>query len=329
MLTLKLSRSTYFGCERPVLNLAADDKNTTELPESFGPYLNPSTSLVIPNNFRSLHEANQYLVILINECLKYTGSALIQTRHTIHNEISNIHRQHLSSCLRDWRQAYAHLAIITTQFEKSDRTWKSQSALMLIQHAWLSSMIPTSYIEVEETDFDSHSQHFKAIVNLVAFILSPEGEGASSNRKHFALELGVVPPLFWTIMKCRHPKIRRKALWLVEKVGREGLWDPIAIHQTGIEAIALEEELALQSLGLASSWASLDADGAFDETVHLSAWVPLERRISLAIFSFVDDDQQVLHMTFNRKLRNEVGRWTGGFEHILRERPLEPVSKEY
>jgi hypothetical protein len=326
MLTPKFSRSTYFGCEKPLLNLAADEKNTTTPPEGFGPNSNSPTSLVVPSNFRSLHEANQYLVILINECLKYTGQAFVPTRNSIHDEASNFHRQHLSSSLRQWRQAYAHPTITATQMERSDPTWKSQAALMLIHHAWLSIMIPTSYIEVEETNFDSYSRHFTTIVDLITFIFSPEGEGASLNRKHFALELGVVPPLFWTIMKCRHPKLRRKALWLLGEIGREGLWDPMIVHQTGIETILLEEP-APQSMVLGSSWASLHADGAFDEKTDSSIWVPLERRISLATLPFVDEDLQVLRMTFQRKLRDESGRWTGDFEHIVRERPLEPVSK--
>jgi hypothetical protein len=112
---------------------------------------------------------------------------------------------------------------------------------MLVQNAGLSVIIHSSYLEVEETEFDSSNPHFKTIVNFTSLIYSPEGEGGSLNRKHFSLELGFVPPLWWNVMKCRYPKIRHKAYWLLGQVGREGLWDPIIMHQIGSETMLLEE----------------------------------------------------------------------------------------
>lgn len=317
-------QSTYFGSQRPQLNLAAHSRTTLAKGSRIGP--DPPVSLIIPAYFNSPHEANQYLVILTNECLKFTGRTFDQTRHTIRNHRSNFHRQYLSSCLRNWRQAYGQPSFTTTRLEKSDRSWKSRSALMLIQHAWLSIIISTSFLEVEETELDSLSPHFKTILNLKCFILSPEGEGKSANLKHFALELGIVPPLWWTVMKCRHPKMRRKALWLISRVGCEWYWDPIIMRQTGIETILLEEGPAWKPLILAGSEFSLDQVEPFDDVMDLRAFVPLRRRISAVTVSSVDNNQKTLQMTFKRKKRDEDGRWTGDFEEITHERPLESFT---
>ena len=315
-------QSTYFGFKKPQLNLAARQRTTT-LAKGSGIGPNPPISLVIPVYFNSLQETNQYLVILINECLKFAGQPFDQTQHAIHNHHSNSRRQYLSSCLRNWRQAYGQRCFATTQLEAPYRFWKSQSALMLIQHAWLSIIISASFIEVEETELDSLSQHFITIVNLTSFLLSPEGEGTSANRKHFALELGIVPPLWWTVMKCRHPKMRRKALWLLCRVGCEGLWDPMVMYQIAIETILLEEGQAWKPQILAGSESSLDHIGHFDDEMDLRAFIPLRRRISAAAVSSIDNNQKTLQMTFKRKKRDNDGRWTGDFEEIIRERLLE------
>jgi hypothetical protein len=312
---------TYFGSERPQLNLAAHSRTTTLAKDSeIGP--DPLISLIIPAYFNSLHEANQYLVILTNECLKFTGCSFDQTQHSIRNHQSNFHRQYLSSCLRNWRQAYGQPSFTTTQLEKSDRSWKSRSALMLIQHAWLSIIISTSFLEVEETELDSLSPHFTTIVNLTCFVLSPEGEGTSVNRKHFALELGIVPPLWWTVMKCRHPKMRRKALWLISRVGSEGFWDPIIMRQTGIETILLEEGQPWKSVALAGSTFSFDQVETIDDDMDLKVFVPSWRRISAVTVSSVNNNQKMLQMTFKRKKRDGDGKWTGVFEEITYKKPL-------
>ena len=314
-------QSTYFGSEKPQLNLAPDSRAATLAKRSeIGP--DPLISLVIPDYFNSLYEANQYLVILTNECLKFTGSTFDPIRHTLRNRHSNSHRQYLSSCLRNWQQTYRQFSSNTIPMENSDRSLKSRSAIMLIQHAWLSIVISTSYVEVEETELDSLHPYFATIVHLTSFILSPEGEGTSVNRKHFALELGVVPPLWWTAVKCRHPKMRRKALWLISRVGREGFWDPIIMLQTASETILLEEGPLWKRMALAHLDFSFDRAETFEE-MDLRAFVPLRRRISAVTVSSVDSKQKTLQMIFKRKKWDDYGRWTGDFEEIIREKSLE------
>lgn len=318
-------QAAYFGSERPQLKLSAYENETNGTkPPSIA--FDPSLLIDIPARFRSLHEANQHLVILTNECLRFTGHTFDQTKHTIRNHVSNCHRRCLSSCLRRWREAYSEPCFTITQLEKEEISWKSQSALMLVQHAWLTIIIATSYLEVEETELDCLIDYFTTIVNSTAFVFSPEGEGTSANRKHFALELGIVPPLWWTAMKCRHPKIRRKALWLLGQVGSEGFWDPMIMRQIGIETLVLEEE-PRYNLIEADSWISMDQDASFHGNMDLGAFVPLRRRISGATASSVDNDKQTLYMTFKRKLRDDEGLWTGEFDLITVERPLESFAK--
>jgi hypothetical protein len=319
-------QSIYFGSERPLLRLTAHESYKA-LTKGPGINLHPSIFLDIPAHFFSLHEANQHLIILTNECLRFSGRTFDQTKQTIRNHNSNCRRRYLSSCLREWRQAYKQSCFTTTQLEEAEMSWKSQSALMLIQHAWLTIVIATSYLEVEETELDCLIGYFTTIVNLTAFVYSPEGEGMSANRKHFALELSIALPLWWTVMKCRHPKIRRKALWLLSLVGCEGFWDPIIMRQMGIETVLLEERAELQPMIETSECFPLDQDATFDENTDLGAFIPLRRRISGATLSFGDTTQQTIQMTFKRKRRNDENTWTGEFDLITVERSLQSFIK--
>jgi hypothetical protein len=110
--------------------------------------------------------------------------------------------------------------------------------------------------------------------------------------------------------------MRRKALWLISRVGSEGFWDPIIMRQTGIETILLEEEQPWKSVALAGSTFSFNQVETIDDEMDLKVFVPSWRRISAVTVSSVNNNQKMLQMTFKRKKRDGDGRWTGVFEEI-------------
>jgi hypothetical protein len=323
-------QASYFGSGPPQLRLAAHENEPPKANVSIiGP--EPPPFINIPTRFSSFHEANQHLVVLENECLRFTGHAYDHTKHTIGNHRSNCHRRYLSTCLRTWRKAYSQPFSTTTQLEKGQLSWKSQSALMLIQHAWLTIIVASSYLEVEETELDCLTEYFTTIVNSATSLIPPEVEGRSANRKDFALALGLerwrlVPPLYWTAIKCRHPKIRREALSLLTCVGGEGFWDSILMHHMAVEIVMLEEGPDCSPMD-ANSLSSMDEIVFSHEHMDLGAFVPPRRRISGATTPSVDTDKQMLQMTFKRKRRDEEGLWTGDFDLITVERPLKSLQE--
>jgi hypothetical protein len=58
--------------------------------------------------------------------------------------------------------------------EKFGWAWKKQSALMLIQCAWLTVVVRTLYFEVKETDFNTFLQEFTTTTNLTSCIFPEE-----------------------------------------------------------------------------------------------------------------------------------------------------------
>lgn len=299
-------QSTHFGSGRPQLRLSACKPIQPIRPE-------PLFSLALPSDFSSIQEANQHLLILTNNCLQFVGQELDPDRHTLQNKLSNSHRQSLCTSLGNWRRAYDRSYSKVSPLEKSDPAWKQQSSLMLIHYAWLRVIVPTSFTEVEETDFDSYLYEFKTITDLASSILT---ERIFCGR--FSLESGVIPPLSWVVFKCRHPQIRRKALRLLEQAGREGLWEPKLVGQIGRELIVLEE--GIEELGSTSLLYN-------EESGQEGDWrqsIPLQRRIVGSTVTLETAEHLTLRISFERKVWNSDGRSIGN-EYIVRRRPYEAL----
>ena len=70
-----------------------------------------------------------------------------------------------------------------------------------------------------------------------------ERDAYSHIKASFALDLGVVPPLFVTATKCRDRKLRREAIrLLLSSPRREGMWDSILCGKVGEWIMEVEEE---------------------------------------------------------------------------------------
>jgi hypothetical protein len=98
--------------------------------------------------------------------------------------------------------------------------------------------------------FDAHLDSFKAIVYHatllidamdVATRLQPQG-GCSDAAVNFTFDTSLVPALYYTALRCRHPTTRREAIALLSrKLPREGLWDPKQYRIIAERVVEIEE----------------------------------------------------------------------------------------
>jgi len=281
-------QSTYFGSARPQLKLTAHETRRDPRPS---PGVEPLFSFALPVEFGSIQEADQQLTLLANRCLEFVGDRLEPDRQSLRNAASNFHRQHLCTLLQRWRQTHDRFCRRVGDAATSQGSWKQQWASMLVRHAWLNLGVSLSYWELDESDLDAYLPAFTTIVALSSGVVLPE----TTRKGRFSLESGVVAPLWFTVMKCRHPRIRRQALHLLRLAPREGLWDPDLAAQLAREAIRLEEGLD-----------TLDEDGLrWDTPIHredddAGQVVPSHRRIATAEMEWADGEDPVLVMTFRR-----------------------------
>lgn len=91
--------------------------------------------------------------------------------------------------------------------------------------------------------FNRFLSDFRTIVTFSRTALSqgPHAK-AMSTKPTFSLDMGVIPPLYYTALKCRDPTVRREAVSLIsQNPHREGIWDGGVIVPLAEATIAIEE----------------------------------------------------------------------------------------
>jgi hypothetical protein len=82
-----------------------------------------------------------------------------------------------------------------------------------------------------ETGFDDLTDEFARIVGLAETLSNiPSAIPGAGTRPAYSFDMGILPPLYYTAVRCRDPIIRRKALALLSaSPRREGVWDSLVL----------------------------------------------------------------------------------------------------
>jgi hypothetical protein len=178
-------------------------------------------------------------------------------------------QENLLSRLGKWNTAFSLLR--ASNACKSTPT----ASLLLLQILYHTAIVWTSTAMSEaEQVFDEHIEHFSAIIPLCAAYLEtrkedPETFGEDLPKDHghfkqtdlrrkmtancdkenhekvvFSFETGIVPVLFLTAAKCRHPHIRRAAVGLLSRheERQENLWKAKVFARIAAHMIHIETE---------------------------------------------------------------------------------------
>ncbi|KAE8451159.1 hypothetical protein EG329_004831 [Mollisiaceae sp. DMI_Dod_QoI] len=164
--------------------------------------------------------------------------------------------------LATWTQAFEQLL----SFSRTNGGQDAISALTLSISSIASQVSLRAAFFINESAYDVFMPEFRKIVEYAAILLqiqssrtrgssppssssssSPDPQSANGIGKepiiHFTFDIGVVPPLYLVVVKCRDRKLRRQALKLMEEnPRREGVWDSVATVALGRWVIGLEEE---------------------------------------------------------------------------------------
>jgi hypothetical protein len=117
-------------------------------------------------------------------------------------------------------------------------------SLLVVQ--CLSALIYLSTILAPfEVAYDSFTESFAEIVQRSSLITKAEIDrhiGSFTGCPRVRFQPGLFQPLYLTAMKCRHPRIRRRAMNLFAAVGLEGPWDCGVMAAIARQAIRHEED---------------------------------------------------------------------------------------
>ncbi|RGP70260.1 transcription factor [Fusarium sporotrichioides] len=196
----------------------------------------------MPVMFSSLEEARYALYLMLDDTLQFTFAArgIIFDPNTDPKEIVRFQheQQRLLSQLNRWHAAFTVITSMTPQSPALENTLNvlriyHQSTLIYISIA----------LDTGEMRFDNYTSNFASIISLASTILS--STPANSKLEPFSFETEIIPPVYWTAIKCRHPLLRRAALKLLTREQmrnrRENLWHAREAAVIAARSIEIEE----------------------------------------------------------------------------------------
>jgi hypothetical protein len=239
----------------------------------------------IPGKFESIEEARYFLHDISDAGLRFSrktrGIALGLILDKSYIQEFAAEQQQLLSRLVAWDVALSmYLA-----GRPGRRKGPSHSEQMLrvyyqVAYIWISNSL-SSY----ESTYDDYLDRFTSIISLASSLTHPKpisaempqapqsnassppspstasvhsSESQSSSkprsipldRNAFSFENQIIPPLFYTIIKCRHPHVRRAALELLTHPDHryENLWDPRFVVPAVVRMIDLEETAGREAM---------------------------------------------------------------------------------
>lgn len=117
------------------------------------------------------------------------------------------------------------------------------AAVVLTLYQKCTLIILAAVQDPSEMIFDSYLPEFQYVVRTCAHLVESQDGKTLPKVPRFSFEVGVVPPLHFTVMKCRDPIIRREAINILFSSKRqEGMWDGVLCARIGAWLISCEEE---------------------------------------------------------------------------------------
>ncbi|KAF2470426.1 uncharacterized protein BDR25DRAFT_369610 [Lindgomyces ingoldianus] len=206
----------------------------------------PSTS-----KFLSRNGAWQQLERLLNKIFHLTERG--RQRRVSNNP--TIERP--SALLEHQQQIQAELVRWLAKYEASKDDLESQERpgfvgrILLEYHTMASMMTDACLCLDDESIFDSYTEQFVSLINQSAYMWEcrlpdfPAQQPLPRSAFHMSrsiVDIGWIPPLYYTALKCRVHRIRLQAIRLLESAShREGIWDSKIAARVARKVMEIEE----------------------------------------------------------------------------------------
>lgn len=200
--------------------------------------------------FSKLIEARTEITFLLNSTLRFVRMVLYDCFPDPFAALAA--QQSLQLQLRNW-------SITFEAFVKGSATTakgRRGACMLRIHHLMATTFVAASGVfgNKQESAFDHHLSNFEKIITSMEAITLEEMCDESSHSSSFSLDMGLIPPLFFTAIKCRYPAVRRRAIALLRRAPRqEGVWDAIESAKAAELAMEFEEQHMLDSMLLCNA----------------------------------------------------------------------------
>jgi len=224
---------------RLVLQASVHGRGASPSPYLFPKLLRLSTQM--PKSFSNIFESRNYLDNELNSLFGALRS--LQNNKSCRNEkyvasIDEMCKLHLQR-LQQWKLANDSLVEFHALTENiiPDTVQSSGMAYLQLYYHFLMIILPCI---LSEKSYDNHTATFAQIVSLSKSILETPYSGPP---RVLSFDMGIIPPLFLTTLKCRILPLRRMAISLLKLAPeREGLWHRDSIVAYSEWKVAFEEQ---------------------------------------------------------------------------------------
>ncbi|OMP83117.1 hypothetical protein BK809_0004498 [Diplodia seriata] len=196
--------------------------------------------------FKSLSEARDGLTDLMNDGMRFVWS-ITPAKYTGTLTTADIIRQvRLELRTSKWHRRFTLLRSHLTSSPPpppppSQQTTIEQGLAILETHFYMAHTFTALLTSNTECAWDPHFAEFANIVS-VAEDLVQQRQHRRSDETSFSFEAELVSPLYLTALKCRHPRLRRRAVALLERLRRrEGVIDSRRAARVARAIIRIEE----------------------------------------------------------------------------------------
>jgi hypothetical protein len=204
--------------------------------------ISQESMLKLPSAFSSLEQARLLLNVLLLRIMEFKRSEALGggSKGEGGAQIAIV-RQKLQHDSVQWSNAFECWRAQTSG--SLDRRHISSSRLLKV-HILAGNIMLSVPEGAKETTFDQFLPLFQSIVSEVSHLVSspPPSKSHTELQRYFSNELGIIPALYLTGVKCRDPVVRRKAqALLASSQRREGVWDSLLAAKVVEHIIAIEE----------------------------------------------------------------------------------------
>ncbi|KAJ5765933.1 hypothetical protein N7520_005492 [Penicillium odoratum] len=195
--------------------------------------------------FCTLIDARMEITFLLNSTLRFVRMAVYDCYPDPFTALAA--QRSLQVQLRNWSISFETFVEVSAPTTKDRRG----ACLLRIHHLMATIFVAASgaFGNKQESAYDRYLSNFDNILTLMEDITSEDMEDESSHSSSFSLDMGLIPPLFFTAIKCRFPAVRRRAIALLRCAPRqEGLWDAIESAKAAELAMKFEEQHIVDSM---------------------------------------------------------------------------------
>ncbi|PYH92252.1 hypothetical protein BO71DRAFT_400668 [Aspergillus ellipticus CBS 707.79] len=217
---------------------------------------------VLPPNenvfFDNIDQARDCLTSLTTRGLSFIRAVQERTWRVPRGQVSEQQLDQQSALLAELKAWFSAFEAMQKKSARTIGILDPRAPLSLLCQYYAAVTWLRSCTFLDERNFDRFYPNFEKIVSAGERVVQASAQDEPNlSTEHFFLDADVLPVLYWAIMHCRHPILRRRALTALENYpAREGLWERrthvavarryIELEETAVAHLPVEQRLVAE-----------------------------------------------------------------------------------